>query len=180
MKVESTDLPEVLLITPKVFRDERGFFMESYNQQSFTEKTGITTPFVQDNHSRSSKGTLRGIHYQIQQPQGKLVRVVQGEVFDIAVDLRKESPNFGKWIGVHLSDQNQQMLWVPPGFGHGFVVTSDTAEFLYKTTDFYAPKHERCIIWNDPTLSVTWPSGLSISLSEKDKNGSFFTDADVY
>ncbi|MGQ0708615.1 MAG: dTDP-4-dehydrorhamnose 3,5-epimerase [Rhodoferax sp.] len=167
-----TRIPEVLLLTPKVFGDERGFFFESFNQRVFAQCTGVDAPFVQDNHSRSVRGVLRGLHYQVQKPQGKLVRVVEGEVFDVAVDLRVGSPTYGQWDGVLLSAQNKQQLWVPPGFAHGFLVLSESAEFLYKTTDYYAPEHERCIAWNDPTLAIDWPLNGSVpALSAKDAQG---------
>ena len=154
MKVTATALPEVLIIEPKVFGDTRGFFFESFNQKAFQEATSVNLPFVQDNHSRSAKGVLRGLHYQIQQAQGKLVRVASGAVFDVAVDLRKSSPRFGQWVGVELSETNHRQLWVPPGFGHGFVVLSESADFLYKTTDYYAPMHERCIVWNEHAIDI--------------------------
>jgi len=157
MNVIRTALPEVLILEPKVFGDARGFFFESFNQKAFNEATGLDLPFVQDNHSRSAHGVLRGLHYQIRNPQGKLVRVAQGAVFDVAVDLRRSSPNFGKWVGVELTADNKRQLWVPPGFGHGFVVLSDSADFLYKTTDYYAPQHERALIWNDAHVGVEWP-----------------------
>lgn len=156
MKMEALAIPEVLLITPRVFGDARGFFMESWNRRAFAE-AGLDLDFVQDNHSRSQQGVLRGLHYQIRQPQGKLVRVVAGAVFDVAVDLRRSSPYFGQWAGVTLSAENQQMLWVPPGFAHGFYVLSESADFLYKTTEFYAPEAERCVIWNDPDIAIDWP-----------------------
>ena len=172
MKVTATAIPEVLIIEPKVFGDERGFFYESFNQRAFNEATGLAQNFVQDNHSRSSKGVLRGLHYQIQNPQGKLVRVTRGSVFDVAVDIRKSSPSFGKWVGVELSEQNHRQLWVPPGFAHGFLVTSDSADFLYKTTDYYAPQFERCIAWNDAAVGVEWPlAGSAPQLSAKDRAG---------
>jgi dTDP-4-dehydrorhamnose 3,5-epimerase len=180
MKVTPTAIPDVLIIEPKVFGDARGFFYESFNKKAFDEATGTDHQFVQDNHSRSAMGVLRGLHYQIQQPQGKLVRVVQGEVFDVAVDLRKSSPTFGKWAGVHLSADNKKQLWVPEGFAHGFLVLSESAEFLYKTTDFYAPQYERCLIWSDPELSVCWPSTGQPALSAKDAVGSMLRDADLF
>lgn len=180
MKVTATALPEVLVIEPKVFGDARGFFFESFNQKTFQEATGVTLPFVQDNHSRSAKGVLRGLHYQIQQPQGKLVRVATGAVFDVAVDLRKSSPRFGQWVGVELSETNQKQLWVPPGFGHGFVVISESADFLYKTTDYYAPAHERCVIWNDSDIGIEWPAGLTPNLSAKDQLGQPLNNADLF
>ncbi len=173
MNVVATALPEVLILEPKVFGDARGFFLESFNQRAFNDATGIDAHFVQDNHSRSTKGVLRGLHYQIQQPQGKLVRVVRGSVFDVAVDIRKSSPNFGRWVGVELTEDNHRQLWVPPGFAHGFLVTSESAEFLYKTTDYYAPAYERCIAWNDPSLAIDWPvEGKAQPLvSSKDQAG---------
>ena len=181
MKVTATALPEVLIIEPKVFGDRRGFFFESFNQRAFNDATGLDTQFVQDNHSRSVKGVLRGLHYQIQQPQGKLVRVVRGSVFDVAVDIRKSSANFGRWVGVTLSDENHRQLWVPAGFAHGFLVTSDTAEFLYKTTDYYAPEFERCIAWNDPSIGVEWPlAGDLPQLSGKDQAGASLAGAQVF
>lgn len=181
MLVEKTSLPEVVILTPKVFGDERGFFMESFNQQAFEEATGCKREFVQDNHSRSRQGVLRGIHYQLEQPQGKLVRVVQGSVWDVAVDLRRESPYFGQWVGVELSAENSRQLWVPEGFGHAFVVLSETADFLYKTTDYYHPASERCIRFDDPELSIEWPElPVEFALSEKDQAGSTLSSADVY
>ena len=172
--VTKTDLPEVLILEPKVFGDDRGFFFESFNQRDFQQATGLDVSFVQDNHSKSSQGVLRGLHYQIQHPQGKLVRVTHGSVFDVAVDLRHSSPNFGKWVGVELSADNKRQLWVPPGFAHGFVVTSESAEFLYKTTDYYAPAHERCILWSDPDLDIRWPLVEPPMLSGKDAAGLSF------
>ncbi len=169
MKVIPTNIPEVLVIEPKVFGDERGFFFESFNQEKFEAAIGRQVNFVQDNHSKSVKNVLRGLHYQIQQPQGKLVRVVQGEVFDVAVDIRKSSPTFGQWVGEILSADNKKQLWVPEGFAHGFVVLSDTAEFLYKTTDYWAPNFERSIAWNDPQIGIDWPFSVEPSLSGKDK-----------
>ena len=180
MKVTQTAIPDVLVIEPQVFGDERGFFFESFNQNNWREKTGLKTTFVQDNHSRSAKGVLRGIHYQIEHSQGKLVRVVDGEVFDVAVDLRKKSPTFGQWVGEYLTAENHKQLWVPEGFGHGFVVLSDNAEFLYRTTDYWAPEYERCIIWNDPDLNIEWPLDISPVLSAKDTEGFLFKDAEVY
>ena len=175
MKVTPTAIPDVLLIEPKVFGDERGFFFESFNAKVFEAATGVKTSFVQDNHSKSVKGVLRGLHYQVQNPQGKLVRVTQGEVFDVAVDIRPESATYGKWVGVLLSAQNKHQVWIPPSLAHGFLVLSETAEFLYKTTDFYAPEHERCIAWNDPTLAIAWPDvGMAPQLSAKDAAGSAF------
>ncbi len=181
MKVTATALPEVLIIEPKVFGDVRGFFFESFNQRAFNEATGLQVSFVQDNHSRSGKGVLRGLHYQIQQPQGKLVRVVRGSVFDVAVDIRKSSPNFGRWVGIELTDENNRQLWVPPGFAHGFLVTSESADFLYKTTDYYAPQFERCIVWNDPEIGVAWPlKGTVPQLSTKDRAGVVLARAQVF
>ena len=180
MKVTATAIPEVLIIEPKVFGDERGFFYESFNQRAFNEATGLAQNFVQDNHSRSSKGVLRGLHYQVQNPQGKLVRVTRGSVFDVAVDIRKSSPRFGKWVGVELSEENHRQLWVPPGFAHGFLVTSDSADFLYKTTDYYAPQFERCIAWNDVAIGVQWPAGPTPQLSAKDSTGSRLATAEVF
>lgn len=173
MNVVATALPEVLILEPKVFGDARGFFFESFNQRAFNAATGLDAHFVQDNHSRSVKGVLRGLHYQIQQPQGKLVRVVRGSVFDVAVDIRKSSPQFGRWVGVELSEDNHRQLWVPPGFAHGFIVTSDSADFLYKTTDYYAPAFERCIAWNDPGLAIAWPveGNAQPLVSAKDQAG---------
>jgi dTDP-4-dehydrorhamnose 3,5-epimerase len=169
MQIQSTSLPGVLLLEPKVFGDDRGYFFESFNQQKFAELTGETVDFVQDNHSRSAKNVLRGLHYQIQQPQGKLVRVVSGSVYDVAVDIRKQSPTFGKWVGVHLSAENKRQLWIPVGFAHGFVVVSEYAEFLYKTTDYWAPQYERSILWNDPMIGIEWPIDGSPMLSTKDQ-----------
>lgn len=180
MTVIATAIPEVLILEPRVFGDARGFFFESYNAAQFTRETGLTVDFVQDNHSKSVKGVLRGLHYQIDQPQGKLVRVVSGEVFDVAVDIRKSSPTFGKWVGVHLSGENFRQLWVPPGFAHGFVVLSETAEFLYKTTDYYAPAHERCIAWNDPSLAIAWPIDFAPALSAKDAAGVLLAQAETF
>ncbi|MGC8115461.1 dTDP-4-dehydrorhamnose 3,5-epimerase [Metapseudomonas otitidis] len=180
MKATPLAIPDVILLEPKVFGDDRGFFFESFNHRRFEEAVGKPVTFVQDNHSRSVKNVLRGLHYQIQQPQGKLVRVVQGEVFDVAVDLRKNSPTFGKWVGEILSSENKRQIWVPEGFAHGFVVLSDYAEFLYKTTDYYTPHCERCIIWNDQTLSIDWPINVEPALSEKDAKGAHFLDSEVY
>src|SRR5690349_14310035 len=168
MQATPTSIPDVLIIEPKVFGDARGFFFESFNQRAFEETIGGHVEFVQDNHSRSARGVLRGLHYQIQQPQGKLVRVVRGAVFDVAVDLRRSSPTFGKWAGCELSEDNHRQFWVPAGFAHGFVVLSDSADFLYKTTEYYAPAHERCIAWDDPELAIEWPAGITPLLSEKD------------
>lgn len=181
MKATPTAIPDVLIIEPKVFGDARGFFYESFNNKAFDEVVGRHVEFVQDNHSRSAKGVLRGLHYQIQQAQGKLVRVVRGAVFDVAVDIRKSSPTFGKWVGVELSEDNHRQLWVPEGFAHGFLVLSDLAEFLYKTTDYYAPVHERAIIWSDPDVAIEWPAiGMSPQLSTKDAVASAFADAAVF
>ena len=180
MKATRLAIPDVVLIEPKVFGDARGFFFESFNQKAFNEATGTNYAFVQDNHSRSSKGVLRGLHYQIQQPQGKLVRVARGRVWDVAVDIRKSSPTFGQWVGAELSEDNQHQLWVPQGFAHGFVVLSESADFLYKTTDYYAPEHERCIAWNDPQLAIAWPIAGAPSLSAKDMQGFAFAQAPVY
>lgn len=171
MKVIETAIPDLLILEPKVFGDARGFFMESFNARSFHEATGLNVDFVQDNHSRSAKGVLRGLHYQIQQAQGKLVRVVRGSVFDVAVDLRRSSPTFGQWVGVTLSEENNRQFWIPPGFAHGFLVTSDSADFLYKTTDYYAPEHERSLAWNDPDVGVAWPLDAAPLLSAKDLAG---------
>lgn len=181
MNVISTEISEVLLLEPKVFGDERGFFFESFNGRVFAEKTGVTATFVQDNHSRSSRNVLRGLHYQIQQPQGKLLRVALGEIFDVAVDVRKSSPTFGQWAGCLLSAENKRQFWVPPGFAHGFLVVSDVAEVLYKTTEYYAPEHERCILWNDPDLAITWPlSDAMPLLSAKDQSGQLLKTAEVF
>ena len=181
MQITRLAIPDVVLIEPKVFGDARGFFYESFNQRAFNEATGTHHQFVQDNHSRSSKGVLRGLHYQIEQPQGKLVRVVQGAVFDVAVDIRKSSPTFGQWVGAELSADNHRQLWVPPGFAHGFVVLSETAEFLYKTTDYYAPEYERCIVWSDPDLAIDWPDvGIDPLLSAKDSAGYLLAQADCF
>lgn len=181
MKITETRIPDVKLIEPKVFGDERGFFMETWNNKAFRE-AGINATFVQDNHSRSVKNTLRGMHYQIKQPQGKLVRVTRGEVFDVAVDLRTSSPTFGQWVGEYLSEDNNRMLWVPPGFAHGFLVTSDTADFQYKCTDFYAPQYERSIHWADDELAIEWPLGESVEpiVSQKDGQAVAFVQAEKY
>jgi dTDP-4-dehydrorhamnose 3,5-epimerase len=180
MNVVPTEIPEVLIIDPKVFEDDRGFFFESFNRRAFAEKTGVEADFVQDNHSRSSQNVLRGLHYQIQQPQGKLVRVVAGAVFDVAVDIRKSAPTFGKWVGCLLSAENKRLLWVPVGFAHGFLVVSQTAEVLYKTTDYYAPAHERCILWNDPDLAINWELTATPVLSAKDQAGQPFKAAELF
>jgi dTDP-4-dehydrorhamnose 3,5-epimerase len=180
MIVTRSEIPDVLLIGPKVFGDARGFFFESYNRREFARATGIDAEFVQDNHSKSARGVLRGLHYQIRQPQGKLVRVIAGEVWDVAVDLRKSSPSFGRWVGFALSAEAKRMAWIPPGFAHGFVVTSDSAEFLYKTTDYYAPEHERAILWNDPQLAIRWPIAGEPLIAEKDRKASLFKDAELF
>jgi dTDP-4-dehydrorhamnose 3,5-epimerase len=178
--VTPTAIPEVLILEPKVFGDDRGFFFESFNQLDFNLVTGLDVQFVQDNHSKSSMGVLRGLHYQIQHPQGKLVRVTQGAVFDVAVDLRRSSPNFGKWVGVELSAENKKQLWVPPGFAHGFVVTSDSAEFLYKTTDYWYPEYERSLLWSDPAVGIQWPLDGAPQLAAKDAAAKTLQDADVF
>ncbi|NVZ22301.1 dTDP-4-dehydrorhamnose 3,5-epimerase [Pseudomonas costantinii] len=180
MRATSLAIPEVLLFEPKVFGDERGFFYESFNQKVFEAAVGKPVHFVQDNHSRSAKGVLRGLHYQIKQSQGKLVRVTHGEVFDVAVDLRKSSSTFGKWVGAHLSASNRSQLWIPEGFAHGFVVLSESAEFLYKTTDYWAPEHERSLAWNDPDVSIDWPFSEFPTLSAKDASAPSFVDAEVF
>ncbi len=180
MKIIETEIPDALIIEPKVFGDERGFFYESFNQAEWEKATGLNTTFVQDNHSRSSQGVLRGLHYQIKQPQGKLVRVIQGEVFDVAVDLRCSSSTFGKWTGVVLSADNKRQFWVPEGFAHGFLVLSESAEFLYKATDYYAPEHERCIRWDDPQLKIDWPLQSQPVLSTKDASALMFSVAEYY
>jgi dTDP-4-dehydrorhamnose 3,5-epimerase len=180
MQIQATAIPDVLILEPKVFGDERGFFYESFNQRRFQELTGTTTNFVQDNHSKSAKNVLRGLHYQIWQPQGKLVRVVAGEVFDVAVDIRKNSATFGRWVGVTLSAENKRQLWIPEGFAHGFVVTSDSAEFLYKTTNYWAPEFERSILWNDPAIGIEWPHTGEPLLSGKDKAGRLLAEAEVF
>lgn len=181
LQVTPTPLPEVLLIEPRVFGDARGFFFESYNARVFRAATGVDVDFVQDNHSRSTQGVLRGLHYQIKQSQGKLVLVVSGRVFDVAVDLRRSSSRFGRWAGAVLSEDNKTMLWVPPGFAHGFVVLSETADFVYKATDYYAPEHERCVRWDDPDIAVEWPlAGLEPVLSAKDCASHFLKDAEIY
>ena len=180
MNVIETTIPDVLIIEPRVFGDDRGFFFESFNEKKFRDEVGIKTQFVQDNHSRSAKNVLRGLHYQIEQPQGKLVRVVIGEVFDVAVDIRKSSPTFGQWTGCLLSAENKRQFWVPPGFAHGFVVLSEMADFLYKTTDYYAPEHERCILWNDPELGIDWHTSEQPILSAKDEAGKPFKKAEVF
>lgn len=184
MNVIRTEIPDVLILEPKVFGDARGFFLESYNERVFRECTGLDVQFVQDNHSRSGKGVLRGLHYQLEQPQGKLVRVVRGRVFDVAVDIRKSSPTFGRWVGTELSEENHRQFWLPAGFAHGFVVLSHSADFLYKTTDYYAPQHERCIIWSDPEIEIDWKiAEASIEnpiLSAKDLAGVPLREAQVF
>ena len=179
LHVTATAIPDLWVLEPQVFGDARGFFFESFNQQEFSRATGLNLNFVQDNHSRSAKGVLRGLHYQVQQPQGKLVRVVRGAVFDVAVDIRKNSKTFGQWVGMELSEDNHKQMWIPPGFAHGFVVLSDSADFLYKTTEYYAPQHERCIAWNDPAIGITWPSGLQPKLSAKDQVGKSLAEAEL-
>lgn len=180
MKLIQTSIPDVLVLEPKVFGDDRGFFYESFNQQAFYKATGIDVNFVQDNHSRSAKNVLRGLHYQVQQPQGKLVRVISGAVFDVAVDIRKSSPTFGQWVGMELSEENRRQMWIPAGFAHGFLVLSDTADFLYKTTDYYAPESERCILWSDPAIGIQWPVGEEPELSVKDSAGQLLMHADIF
>jgi dTDP-4-dehydrorhamnose 3,5-epimerase len=178
--VIKTKIPEILVLSPRSFSDARGFFYESYNARDFADATGLTVEFVQDNHSKSTRGVLRGLHYQIQRPQGKLVRVVQGIVFDVAVDLRKSSPTFGKWIGEILSAENKKQMWIPAGFAHGFVVLSDSAEFLYKTTDYWFPEHERSLLWNDPALAIDWPLDSAPQLTGKDANGKLLAELETF
>jgi dTDP-4-dehydrorhamnose 3,5-epimerase len=178
MNVIPTAIPDVLILEPKVFGDSRGFFFESYNAQVFREATGVTAHFVQDNHSRSARGVLRGLHYQIEQPQGKLVRCTQGEVFDVVVDIRRDSPTFGQWVGEILSEENKRQLWIPPGLAHGFLVLSESADFLYKTTEYYAPQHERSILWNDPDLAIEWPLNSPL-LSAKDAAATLFKKTEL-
>lgn len=181
MNIIPTEIPDVLILEPKVFGDERGFFYESYNERAFRETTGLDVQFVQDNHSRSEQGVLRGLHYQLPPAaQGKLVRCVVGEVFDVAVDVRKNSPTFGKWVGAHLSAENKRQLWIPECFAHGFLVLSATAEFLYKTTNYYAPSQEMCIAWDDPTIGIIWPKGYSPKLSTKDQAGTSLGQSGVF
>lgn len=180
MQIHTTEIPDILILEPKVFGDDRGFFYESFNARRFAELTGISKNFVQDNHSKSAQNVLRGLHYQIQQPQGKLVRVFAGEVFDVAVDIRKNSATFGRWVGVTLSVDNKRQLWIPEGFAHGFVVISESAEFLYKTTDYWAPEHERSILWNDPAIGIQWPINAEPILSGKDIAGKLLEDAEVF
>jgi len=179
MNFMSSSISDLLIIQPKVFEDERGFFFESYQQERFAA-AGVPVDFVQDNHSRSRQGVLRGLHYQIRQPQGKLVRVIAGEIFDVAVDLRSSSPTFGQWMGINLSAQNKTMLWIPPGFAHGFYVLSEWAEFLYKATDYYAPQWERTVLWNDPVLNIQWPIGSGPVVSQKDATGIRFSQAELF
>jgi dTDP-4-dehydrorhamnose 3,5-epimerase len=180
MKITPTKIEDVLIIEPQVFGDQRGFFFESFNSKTFTEKTGLKLNFVQDNHSRSQQNVLRGLHYQIKQPQGKLVRTVVGEIFDVAVDIRKSSPTFGQWVGVNLSAENKQQIWVPAGFAHGFLVLSEVAEVLYKTTDFYAPEYERSILWNDPDIGINWHLKDQPILSPKDQSGLLLKEAEIF
>ncbi|MEM7554373.1 MAG: dTDP-4-dehydrorhamnose 3,5-epimerase [Cyanobacteria bacterium P01_A01_bin.84] len=180
MKIVPTKIPEVLQIKPQVFNDERGFFFESYNQKKFCQKLGVKIDFVQDNHSYSRSHVLRGLHYQIQQPQGKLVRVISGQIFDVALDIRKSSPSFGQWVGCYISASNQEQVWIPPGFAHGFLVLSQIAEVIYKTTDFYSPQYERTILWNDKDLGITWPIISTPILSAKDRAGQTFKSAEVF
>jgi dTDP-4-dehydrorhamnose 3,5-epimerase len=180
MNVIPTAIPDVLILEPKVFGDSRGFFFESFNEKVFREATGVTAHFVQDNHSRSARGVLRGLHYQIKQPQGKLVRCTQGEVFDVAVDIRRDSPTFGQWVGEILSEENKRQLWVPPGLAHGFLVLSESADFLYKTTEYYAPQYERSILWNDPDLAIEWPLSLTPLLAAKDAAAALFREAEHF
>jgi len=180
MKVLKTSIPDVLIIEPRVFKDDRGFFLESFNLHNFRDVTGLDVNFVQDNHSRSQKNVLRGMHYQIQQPQGKLVRVIKGTVLDIAVDIRRSSPTFGQWVSEMLSEDNHRQMWVPAGFAHGFLVCSDSADFLYKTTDYYAPEYERCIRWDDPDIGIEWPLEDEPIIAEKDRHGVLLKDAEVY
>ena len=178
MDVIATDLSDVLLLEPRVFEDERGFFLESWNRRDFAT-LGIDADFVQDNHSRSARGVLRGLHYQVEQPQGKLVRVVSGEIFDVAVDIRRDSPTFGRWTGHELSDENRRMLWIPPGFAHGFLVLSEMADVMYKTTDYYAPAYERTITWDDPGIGIEWPLDRKPLISFKDSQGKRLADSDM-
>ena len=180
MNVVKSTLPEVLILEPKVFGDDRGFFYESYNERAFAAAIGPSVHFVQDNHSRSARNVLRGMHYQIRQPQGKLLRVTAGEIYDVAVDIRRSSSTFGKWTANVLSDKNKHMLWIPQGFAHGFLVTSDYAEFQYKTTDYWAPQHERCILWNDPQLAIAWPLDGEPILSAKDRTGVPLKEAELF
>lgn len=180
MKIIPTEIPDVLIIEPRVFDDERGFFFESFNRRDFERSTGLAPDFVQDNHSRSVHGVLRGMHYQLRQAQGKLIRVVRGSVYDVVVDLRRSSSSFGCWVGVELSEENRRQMWVPAGFANGFLVTSDSADFLYKATDYYAPEHERCIAWDDPSIAIRWPVHDGLQLSERDLRGVPLSQAEVY
>jgi dTDP-4-dehydrorhamnose 3,5-epimerase len=180
MKILPSSVPEVLVLEPLVYGDPRGFFYESFNQREFREISGLDVQFVQDNHSRSARGVLRGLHYQLQQTQGKLVRVTRGSVFDVAVDIRRSSPSFGKWVGEELSEENRRQMWVPPGFAHGFIVLSEFADFLYKTSDYYAPEYERSIAWDDPDLAIAWPEGLTPTLSARDRAAVPFKKAELF
>lgn len=179
-KFIKTNLTDVIILEPEIYDDDRGFFYESFNEGNFNKVIGTDIKFVQDNHSKSNLGVLRGLHYQINHPQGKLVRVIKGTVYDVAVDLRQSSANFGKWVGVELSAKNKRQLWIPPGFAHGFLVTSDSAEFLYKTTDYWYPQYERCLLWSDPTINIKWPSGFNFKLSKKDMTGKTLEQADIF
>ena len=180
MKITATAIPDVLIIEPRVFADERGFFFESFNERAFAQATGIAAKFVQDNHSRSVKNTVRGLHYQISQPQGKLVRAVAGEVFDVVVDMRRSSPTFGRWVGEYLSAENKKMMWIPAGMAHGFAVLSDYADFLYKTTEYWVPRHERILLWNDPDLAIAWPLAGEPILTAKDRAAKRLCEAEVF
>jgi len=180
MKATPTAIPDVVMFEPDVFGDERGFFLESWNEQKFRDAAGVDVRFVQDNHSHSRRSVLRGLHYQIKQPQGKLVRIVRGRVFDVTVDLRKSSPTFGRWVGTDLAEDNYRQLWIPSGFAHGFLVLSESADFLYKSTDYYAPEHERCILWSDPTIGIEWPTDHEPTLSAKDRAGKLLREAEVF
>ena len=180
MKVTPGILPEVLMLEPRVFGDDRGFFLESYNRRAFRDATGVDAEFVQDNHSRSARNVLRGLHYQLNQAQGKLVRVVCGEVFDVAVDLRRSSPRFGRWMGLHLSAENKRMLWIPAGFAHGFLALQEATEVLYKATNYYAPEHERCVLWNDPDIAIDWPLAGMPLVSDKDSRGVALKAAEAF
>jgi dTDP-4-dehydrorhamnose 3,5-epimerase len=180
MKVVPTAIPDVLIFEPRVFGDERGFFLESWNAREFDNAVGVKVQFVQDNHSRSRRGVLRGLHYQVKQPQGKLVRIAKGRVFDAVVDLRKSSTTFGQWVGTELSEDNHRQFWIPPGFAHGFLVLSESADFIYKATDYYAPEHERCLIWNDPAVGINWPLNMEPILSAKDRAGLPLRDVEVF
>jgi dTDP-4-dehydrorhamnose 3,5-epimerase len=180
MKVVPTAIPDVMIFEPRVFGDERGFFLESWNAREFDNAVGVKVQFVQDNHSRSRRGVLRGLHYQVKQPQGKLVRIAKGRVFDAVVDLRKSSTTFGQWVGTELSEDNHRQFWIPPGFAHGFLVLSESADFIYKATDYYAPEHERCLIWNDPAVGINWPVNMEPILSAKDRAGLPLRDVEVF